>query len=105
MSSLKEFIALLDEALRDPLSREKSVGAFQRLVWDSPKQNAIGREAFEILADLAYDLDFFEPDPVVRMTDPSYYGNERLESEIKAAFRHLAKLGISIPYDPSSSDS
>jgi hypothetical protein len=51
------------------------------------------------LADLAYDLDFFEPDPFVRVESTSYYGHERLEEEIRTALRRLADLGIEIPHE------
>jgi hypothetical protein len=54
----------------------------------------VGQQAYDILADLAYDLDFFEPDPFLRVESTSYYGRERLEEEIRTALRRLADLGI-----------
>jgi hypothetical protein len=48
---------------------------------------------------LAYDLDFFEPDPTRRMVDPAYFGDDRLEEEIATAFRRLVALGVRIPKD------
>jgi hypothetical protein len=54
--------------------------------------------SYDILADLAYDLDFLEPDPVGRVHP--FYGHERLEDEIRAALRRLADLGIKIPHEP-----
>ena len=44
---------------------------------------------WEILRDLAYDLDYYQPDERVRAGDTSLYGDERALSEIKEA---LAKL-------------
>jgi hypothetical protein len=48
---------------------------------------------------MAYDLDFFEDDPVARAQDPSFYGHERLEEEITEGFRRLSLYGIAIPSD------
>ena len=47
---------------------------------------------WDIFGDLAYDLDFYEPDPVARAEDSSYYGDERLKEEIQMALEKLANL-------------
>lgn len=50
----------------------------------------------EILRDAAFDLDRFEADPVLRAEDPSYFGEDRLESEIAETFRRLQAHGITL---------
>ena len=58
----------------------------------TPKPPADFSEAdWEILADLAYDLDFYVSDPSRRREDASYYGEERLIREIRES---LTKLGV-----------
>ena len=44
----------------------------------------------EQLRDLAYDLDFFEPDPAARAEDPVYFAEDRAMQEIADA---LARIG------------
>jgi hypothetical protein len=89
MASPDELINILRETLRDRSRRPELIDRFQGLVWHGPA--AAGDEAGEIFADLAYDLDFYEQDPKARSEDPSYYGDERLEEEIREALR---KLGV-----------
>lgn len=49
-------------------------------------------ESNEVLRGLAYDLDFYEANEVLRKEDPSYYDDERLEEEIKLAIQKLKEL-------------
>jgi hypothetical protein len=39
----------------------------------------------EILCDLAYDLDYYEPDPRSRAEDPSFFGDARALELVRAA--------------------
>jgi len=39
-------------------------------------------------------LDYYEPDPDLRREDPSFYGDERVEAEVKEA---LEKLDATVP--------
>jgi hypothetical protein len=56
---------------------------FQNQVWnDEISKN-------NILSELAYDLDFYEPDSALRLHDHSYYGDEILEREINLALKKL----------------
>ena len=98
MKSIDAMLALLVRAQRDPLNRKEAIKEFQSLVWDSP-EFSLGQVGYNVLADLAYDLDFFEPDPAARHEDRSYYGNDRLEEQIGTALQRLAELGFAVPYD------
>jgi len=99
MGSLEKMLELLVRALRDPLSRKDTVRKFQLGFWGSQQslKGSIGDDVYDLLADLAYDLDFFEADPIVRAGDCSYYGHERLEREIETALRRLSQVGIAVP--------
>lgn len=46
----------------------------------------------DILNDLAYDLTFYEPDPVKRAEDEVFYGDCRLEKEILGAIEKIRGL-------------
>ena len=74
---------ILEKILKYKLNRKELVKQFQEQVWN----NQITRN--EILLDLAYDLDFYEPDSALRSGDPSYYGDEKLEEEVKLALEKL----------------
>jgi hypothetical protein len=101
MNALDSMFALLTKILSDPQARKATIEQFQSQVWD-PKGRSIDEDTRNILADLAYDLDFFESDPALRKEDPSYYGHERLEEEVETAFRRLAELGILVPRNPTT---
>jgi hypothetical protein len=76
---------ILERILNDSGNRMIFIKEFQNLIWNA-------EESIEVLKDLAYDLDFYEPDEVLRMQDPSYFGNERLEKEIKAVLKKLKTI-------------
>jgi hypothetical protein len=98
MTSLDAMLALLVRILRESSTGKATVTQFQSLVWECPR-HSIAKDTYDVLADLAYDLDYFEPDPVSRAQDASYYGHERLEQEIQAALRRLSELGVEVPTD------
>jgi hypothetical protein len=88
MKSTIEIIENLHKILseREPV-RMELIKSFQNEVWEdeSIKDEALN----EILSELAYDLDFYEPKEEWRKEDPSYYGDDRLEKEIKMAIQKL----------------
>lgn len=73
---------ILELILKDKNNRSSLIKQFQELVWNDENAN-------EILSELAYDLDFYEPNEQWRKEDPSYYGDNRLEKEIKSAIQKL----------------
>lgn len=82
-------IADLETQLHHVLSardrRSVLVTMFIKAVCDSRESG----EEWEILRDLAWDLAYYEADPVARTEDPSYYGDERLEMEIAEALHKI----------------
>jgi hypothetical protein len=75
---------ILEKILNDKYNRKQLINEFQELVWSSENAN-------NILSELAYDLDFYEPDVKVRGQESSYYGDDRLEEEIKSVLQKLKK--------------
>lgn len=61
-------MAISGKILTDKLDRKRLVAKFQELVWSDENAN-------EILSELAYDLDFYEPNEALRKEAPSYYGD------------------------------
>jgi len=78
---------ILKAILSDKANRKQLVKQFQQSIWDKEEEedNVID----EILSELAYDLDFYEPDKELRAESPSYYGDDRLEAEIKSALQKI----------------
>ena len=95
-TSLESVLRLLLEALRHAEARKESIAAFQRSVWQA-KTSPIDPRISEVLADLAYDLDFYEPNDESRRQDPSFFGDERLEAEIRLARRKIKEAGVHVP--------
>ena len=87
MSGTGDFSLLIDllrEIVTDPAKLRGHVPKFQNLVWHSDIDYPTD-ELSEIFGDLAYDLDFYEPDSRLRSEDSSYFGEERALKEIKDA--------------------
>jgi hypothetical protein len=80
MSSLEKMLELLVKALRYLSSRTENVRLFQRCFWDSQQnlKHSIEQDSYDILADLAYDLQFLQADPGVRAQN-SNAGNAKLK--------------------------
>lgn len=67
--------------------KQKPTKEFQDEVWND---ESIQDETLnEILSELAYDLDFYEPNEEWRKEVPDYYYDDRLEVVIKTAIQKL----------------
>jgi|DewCreStandDraft_4_1066084.scaffolds.fasta_scaffold101742_2 hypothetical protein len=89
---MEQFVLMLKEALNNPANRADIISAFQKDIWNT-KAGGEPNEAFTILKELAYDLDFYQPDPALRKEDASYYGEERLVEEIADALKRIEAVG------------
>src|SRR5260370_42022196 len=90
IESMTDLVALLKLALSNRAERVSAIKAFQNYVFDtSTPVLGAAAEQWETLNDLAVDLDYYEPDPVDRREDPSYYGDQRVEVEIR--YKSLGK--------------
>ena len=84
-------IELLQVAKREPASLGNAIRALQDMVWNSQDwASGVAEDVAEQLRDLAYDLDYFEPDADARAEDPAYFAEDRAMKEIADA---LARIG------------
>ena len=85
-------VDLVEKILYDKLHRKQLIKDFQNIIWDNMSQQVTEKD--EILSQLAYDLDFYEPDENLRKEVGSYYGDELLEKEIKSVLLKIRSLTI-----------
>jgi hypothetical protein len=78
----------LIDILENKMDRASKVKICQDIIWNSEIDN-LSEVQNEILSDLAHDLDFYEPNPDWRSQDSSFYGEDRLECEIREALSKL----------------
>ena len=86
MDSQDAVIDVLQRLLEDPIHRLDYIKAFQRWVWES-EDLSLDPCVEELLRVLALDLDYYRPGE--SSTDSTYYGDERLETEVQAILQHL----------------
>jgi hypothetical protein len=95
---VQTLLCLLIDGLNHPTTRGQTLRKFQEIVFQTP--GIIGEKwVSEVFRDLAYDLDFYEPNPEIRREDPSLYGDERVEDEIRSSLKTLKENGIVIPLE------
>ena len=89
MVALAELLELLEKALTDRVGRRDHLWRFERLVWNT--EELVGDDPLtdDILRDVAYDLGYYEPDPVRRAECSAYYGDDGLEHVIRGTLRRL----------------
>lgn len=89
-SSHDQIIESLRGATLEPAKLPEAISAFQTMVWNSEEwESHYSNDAAEVLRELAYDLDFYEPDAAMRAEDASYYGTERAIDQITAALKKI----------------
>lgn len=75
-------IDLLNNIIESPQSRQESIRTFQELIGNSKTPIIQNETLWEHLCDLAYDLNYFEPDEAERKREPTLFGEDRLKDEI-----------------------
>jgi hypothetical protein len=73
---------ILEKIVRDKLDRKRFISEFQDFIWNTENAN-------ENLTELAYQLDFYEPDETERRKEPSYFGDDKLAAEVALAIQQL----------------
>jgi hypothetical protein len=81
---------ILKQILISKSDRKKLVKEFQNQIWN--ERINLSESIISILSELAYDLDYYEPDDLLRSQDNSYFGDEKLEQEIQIALKKIADL-------------
>lgn len=73
---------ILYKILVDKRNRRELISKFQEMIWDAEVKN-------DLLSQLAYDLDFYEPDKKLRIEDNSFYGDIELENLIEEVLQKI----------------
>ena len=90
---MNNLLRLLKATLIEILSsrvRINKVKEFQNIVWTD---HTIDNEDInDVISEIAYDLDFYEPNEVWRQEDISFYGDTELDRIVKSAIVKIDKL-------------
>ena len=90
----QELHNLLRAALNEPGRRLDKIKQFQKAVFDgSQAALSLTETEWDVLTQLAQDLDYYEPDPEMRREDATFFGDERVTDEIREA---LGKLHVQV---------
>lgn len=83
---IKEIIQILETTAGEPSRLRETISRLQKLVWTS---SSLPMGVVEELRALAYDLDYFEPDPTRRGEDPSFIDQDTAIAEISQTIARL----------------
>ncbi|GIV16604.1 MAG: hypothetical protein KatS3mg022_2039 [Armatimonadota bacterium] len=88
---LEMLIELLRQAIEDPNKRTERIKRFQQFVWETSEHEIAPseRRIWDILDELAVDLDYYEPHEEWRRESPSFFGEEDLRQLILAAITRI----------------
>jgi hypothetical protein len=87
---MQELIKILDQILADCTHRKELIKDFQNKIWND--KFVASDEVKNIFKELAYDLDFYEPNPKIRKEDSSFYGDDKLLFEVGKALDKIKNL-------------
>ena len=86
----KKCTTLMDRMLESSEELDELIRNFQGIVWDVAHNDE--DKAWRVIRDLAYDLDFYEPDPMRRALDYSFYDKDGALKKITEAKDKLKEL-------------
>jgi hypothetical protein len=88
--SVATLVDLLESAVRDLARLSSAVAEFQAAVRSASDDDLVMTpDQRELIRDLAYDLDYFEPDASLRAESSSYFGADGAIDEIRQALEKL----------------
>jgi hypothetical protein len=96
-----EIIEILNKILleKEPV-RSGLINSFQAEVFND--ESIIDEVLEEIVANLAYDLDFYEPNEEGRKESNSFYGSEQLEEIIKKGILQIQNYNKALELKPAA---
>ena len=89
MATIDTYIDPLRDAISQPELLARAVTGFLDSYWPAERPAEIEERAWDILGDLALDLEYLVPNPEWRKEDKSFFGEERAVVEIRAALERL----------------
>jgi len=81
-TNIEELIDILIQAINEENYREKYIREFQNIIWNIDKDD-MNPEILSMFDELAYDLDYYEPDPIKRKEELSLYGDDEAVNRVK----------------------
>jgi hypothetical protein len=96
MAEHVEILNLLEKLSHDAELDPALVRDFQERIWNTKPVPGQTDRILEVLSELAYDLDFWEPDPAKRREDPSFFDDARARAEIQRAIERLRGEGVDL---------
>jgi|GEM_PF-3301939 len=91
--SIDSIVAYLKDLVERPADLSFGVPVVQNLIWtaddDSETSGSDEDPRWEVLRALAYNLDYYEPDPMERLGNNHYYGEEQAMHRIRQALASL----------------
>ena len=87
MKNIKQL--LID--IKEGKDKKSLIKQLQYIVWED-RLPVMNDQKKEILAQLAYDLDFYEPEKVKRLEDSAYYDNKHLVDLINKVLDNFDNL-------------
>ena len=93
---LKVALGLFQHVVACPAKCSAVIDRFQTFVWDIDDERPEDEAVWQILHDLAIDLDYYVDEPPT----PDYYGDERLKEVVADAVRELRRLGVDVGQRP-----
>lgn len=81
-------LVLIESALSDENGLKSGIRSLQNYIWDNVPVSE-DDQLTSALYDLAYDLEYFEPDAVIRFEEPSYYGEQKAREMLAQALMVL----------------
>jgi len=94
--ALNRIRELLEAILQGDLDREDLILELERLTNGLDERDGLPESFLMELSDFVLDLSYFEPNPVYRKEDRSYYGEEKLVQLVKSFLRRLPQVGSSV---------
>lgn len=85
---IEQFVTAVQAALADEAHRVDSIKRLRDAVHESSLEG-IPPDKARVLRDLAYDLEFYEPDARLRSEAAGYYGDEAAVERLTEALRQL----------------
>ncbi len=91
MAEFSQLVALLHHALAEPGDLPADVQTFQQTVWND-KETILNEHVDGIIRTLAYDLDYYEADPVSREENSSFFGEGEALDLIRSALAAIQPI-------------
>jgi hypothetical protein len=88
---VKNIIELLNKLLVEE-NKEVVIKSLRDCVFNNTGFSTLDEQIQDILYELVYDLDFYQPDPAKRSEDPSFFDDEKLIEYTSSVIKKLREI-------------